>query len=226
MAALEYLPPGVRTDTFRPDPAARRLVRATVRAWRLAACLLSVSRLVGPKGQDNLIRAVPQIANELPQAMVHDRRRRPGRAAAARHGRMRLGLRQQVRVRRAVCPGRSCRRTTPPATSSPCRAAPAAPGLTSRVSGSSSWRRRRVVLPVIAGRSGGAPETVQPGRTGTVVDGRDVEASRRRGHRPAGRPDTSRLSGEQTDALGCGERGIGTDRPSDSPSCCPDDASG
>ena len=29
-------------------------------------------------------------------------------------------------------------------------------------------------LPVIAGRSGGAPETVRPGRTGMVVDGRDV----------------------------------------------------
>jgi phosphatidylinositol alpha-1,6-mannosyltransferase len=29
-------------------------------------------------------------------------------------------------------------------------------------------------LPVIAGQSGGAPETVQSGRTGVVVDGRDV----------------------------------------------------
>ena len=41
-------------------------------------------------------------------------------------------------------------------------------------------------LPVIAGRSGGAPETVQPGHTGTVVDGRDVAAVALRGHRPAG----------------------------------------
>jgi phosphatidylinositol alpha-1,6-mannosyltransferase len=30
-------------------------------------------------------------------------------------------------------------------------------------------------VPVVAGRSGGAPETVQPGRTGYVVDGRSIE---------------------------------------------------
>jgi len=30
-------------------------------------------------------------------------------------------------------------------------------------------------LPVVAGRSGGAPETVREGETGLVVDGRDVE---------------------------------------------------
>jgi phosphatidylinositol alpha-1,6-mannosyltransferase len=31
-------------------------------------------------------------------------------------------------------------------------------------------------LPVVAGESGGAPETVEEGTTGTVVDGRDVDA--------------------------------------------------
>ncbi|MDQ2709697.1 MAG: glycosyltransferase, partial [Actinomycetota bacterium] len=31
-------------------------------------------------------------------------------------------------------------------------------------------------LPVVAGRSGGAPETLRPGRTGEVVDGRDIPA--------------------------------------------------
>jgi phosphatidylinositol alpha-1,6-mannosyltransferase len=31
-------------------------------------------------------------------------------------------------------------------------------------------------LPVVAGDSGGAPETVQEGRTGHVVDGRDIAA--------------------------------------------------
>jgi phosphatidylinositol alpha-1,6-mannosyltransferase len=31
-------------------------------------------------------------------------------------------------------------------------------------------------VPVVAGRSGGAPESVRDGETGLVVDGRDVEA--------------------------------------------------
>ena len=58
MAALEYLPPGVRAETFRPDPAARRAVRARYGLGD-APLLLSVSRLVARKGQDSLIRALP-----------------------------------------------------------------------------------------------------------------------------------------------------------------------
>ena len=53
-------------------------------------------------------------------------------------------------------------------------------------------------LPVIAGRSGGAPETVQAGRTGVVVDGRDVGGGRVRGHRPAAVTGPGRLAGART----------------------------
>ncbi len=64
-AALEYLPPGVRVDTFQPDPAARRAVRARY-GFGEAPLLVSVSRLVARKGQDTLIRALPAIARRIP----------------------------------------------------------------------------------------------------------------------------------------------------------------
>ena len=68
-AALEYLPPGVRVETFRPDPVGRRMVRARYGLGD-APLLLSVSRLVSRKGQDSLIRAVPAILASVPDARV------------------------------------------------------------------------------------------------------------------------------------------------------------
>ena len=57
-AAMEHLPPGVDTDRFRPDPAAREELR---KRYGLGdrPTVVCVSRLVPRKGQDMLIRALP-----------------------------------------------------------------------------------------------------------------------------------------------------------------------
>ena len=69
-AALEYLPPGVRADTFRPDPGCPADHPPAARGGGAAPLLLSVSRLVARKGQDSLIRAVPAIARAVPGLRV------------------------------------------------------------------------------------------------------------------------------------------------------------
>ena len=60
-AALELLPPGVDAAAFRPDPQARATLR---RRYGLgdAPVVTCVSRLVARKGQDQLLRALPQCA--------------------------------------------------------------------------------------------------------------------------------------------------------------------
>jgi len=172
-AALEYLPPGVRVDTFRPDAAARRLVRAK---YGLAdsPVVLSVSRLVSRKGQDSLIRAVPQIVERVPQAkvlIVGDGPDGPRLRTMVDS----LGLRQQVlfagRIPWSELPAHYAAGDV---FAMPCRTRGS--GLDVEGLGIVFLEAAASGLPVIAGRSGGAPETVQSGHTGTVVDGRDVGA--------------------------------------------------
>src|SRR5690242_20359689 len=64
-AALEHLPPGVDTDRFQPDPAARAEMR---KRYRLGGSpvVVCVSRLVPRKGQDMLIRALPALRQRVP----------------------------------------------------------------------------------------------------------------------------------------------------------------
>ena len=57
-------------------------------------------------------------------------------------------------------------------------------------------------VPVVAGDSGGAPESVRDGETGLVVDGWDVGADRRRRRRPARRPRPRRRDGRGGPATG------------------------
>ena len=68
-AALEYLPPGVRTSTFRPDPLARRRIRERYGLGDTPV-LLCVSRLVARKGQDRLIRALPTVLAQVPDVTL------------------------------------------------------------------------------------------------------------------------------------------------------------
>ena len=61
---LEHLPPGVDADRFRPDPAARAELRARYGLGERPT-VVCVSRLVPRKGQDMLIKALPDIRRRV-----------------------------------------------------------------------------------------------------------------------------------------------------------------
>jgi phosphatidylinositol alpha-1,6-mannosyltransferase len=172
-AALEVLPAGIDTERFRPDPAARAELR---RRYGLgdAPVVVCVSRLVARKGQDALIRALPRVREQVPGArvlLVGDgpdaaRQRRLARAA---------GVGEHVVFAGAVPAAElPAHHAVGDVFALPCRTRGG--GLDVEGLGIALLEAAATGLPVVAGNSGGAPETVQDGRTGHVVDGRDVAA--------------------------------------------------
>jgi phosphatidylinositol alpha-1,6-mannosyltransferase len=172
-AALEHLPPGVDTDRFAPDSAARADLRAR---YGLAdrPVVVCLSRLVPRKGQDMLIRALPEV-----------RRRVPGAALVIVGGGPHRDTLGQLAVRHGVADHVVFTGGVPAAElpahhamadvfAMPCRTRGA--GLDVEGLGIVYLEASATGVPVVAGRSGGAPETVRDGHTGTVVDGRDVDA--------------------------------------------------
>ena len=170
-AALEHLAPGVDTTVFRPDPDARARIRADLGLSDrpVVAC---ISRLVPRKGQDTLIKAWPLVLEKIPQAtllIVGG-----GRIAARLH---RLAD-DRALSGRVVLTGRVEQQLLPAHYAAadvfamPCRTRGG--GLDVEGLGIVFLEASASGLPVVAGDSGGAPETVRPGRTGEVVDARDV----------------------------------------------------
>jgi phosphatidylinositol alpha-1,6-mannosyltransferase len=161
----------VLTQTYRPDPAARRTVRQDY-CLGDAPLVLSVSRLVARKGQDALIRAVPRLRDRVPDVRVLIVGDGPDR------GRLeslidRLQVRDQVRLAGSVpWADLPAHYASADVFAMPCRTRGL--GLDVEGLGLVFLEASASGLPVVAGRSGGAPETVLPGRTGTVVDGRNV----------------------------------------------------
>ncbi|MED5816238.1 GDP-mannose-dependent alpha-(1-6)-phosphatidylinositol monomannoside mannosyltransferase [Mycolicibacterium sp. 050232] len=172
-AALERLSPGVDTDRFVPDPVARAELRARYGLGQrpVVVCL---SRLVPRKGQDMLIRAWPAI-----------RRRVPDAALVIVGGGPYLQRLQQLAQTHDVAADVTFTGAVPAAElpthhamadvfAMPCRTRGA--GLDVEGLGIVYLEASACGVPVVAGTSGGAPETVLDGETGTVVDGTDVEA--------------------------------------------------
>lgn len=172
MAALELLPPGVDTEVYRPDPAAAAHVR---RRYGLAGrpVVVCVSRLVPRKGQDVLVCALPRIRRRVPGAALLLVGGGPYRGRLVR-------LARQVGVAEHVVFTGSVPWSELPAHyaagdvfAMPCRTH--GRGLDVEALGIVFLEAAACGLPVVAGRSGGAPETVREGETGVLVDGRDIE---------------------------------------------------
>jgi phosphatidylinositol alpha-1,6-mannosyltransferase len=171
-AALEHLPSGVDTDRFRPDPAGRAELRARYHLGQRPT-VVCVSRLVPRKGQDMLIRALPAIRQRVDGAALVIVGGGPSLAAlrrlAAQHG-----VNEHVTFTGGVPAAElPTYHAMADVFAMPCRTRGA--GLDVEGLGLVFLEASATGVPVIAGYSGGAPETVQHNKTGLVIDGRSVD---------------------------------------------------
>lgn len=168
---IELLPPGVDRDRFHtgiPDEVVRR--RHGLDGHPVICC---VSRLTLRKGQDKVIRAMPWILAEFPEARFlvvgtgPDLDRLTGLAA-------RKGVADRVvfvgEVGWEVLPAYF---RAGDVFAMPCRTRKL--GLEVEAFGAVFLQASAVGRPCVAGDSGGAPEAVLHGETGLVVDGNEVD---------------------------------------------------
>jgi phosphatidylinositol alpha-1,6-mannosyltransferase len=170
-AALEHVPPAIDPAVFRPDPAARAELR---RRYGLgeAPVVTCLSRLVARKGQDVLIAALGPLRERVPGARLLIVGDGPDRDRLRRLARP---LGDAVVFAGAVPAAElAAHQAVGDAFALPCRTRGG--GLDVEGLGIVLLEAQACGVPVVAGDSGGAPETVRPGETGHVVDGRDLRA--------------------------------------------------
>jgi phosphatidyl-myo-inositol dimannoside synthase len=168
---LQRLSPGVDADVFRPGLGAERREELGLADRRVVVC---VSRLMPRKGQDTLVRALPAVQRLLPDATLlfvgggPYRSRLESMVAAA-------GVRSSVVFTGSVgWPALPGYYDAGDVFAMPCRTRLA--GADVEGLGIVYLEASACALPVLAGDSGGAPDTVRDGETGYVVDGRSPDA--------------------------------------------------
>lgn len=172
LTELRQLAPGVDTDLYHPG-----VDGAEVRArYRLGdrPVIVCVSRLVPRKGQDMLIRALPDVRRRVPGAALLIVSGGPDRDRLVRLSRE-LDVSEHV-----VFTGGIEWEQLPEHYAAgdvfamPCRSRRG--GLDVEGLGIVYLEASAIGLPVLAGDSGGAPDAVREGVTGYVVPGRDLPA--------------------------------------------------
>jgi phosphatidylinositol alpha-1,6-mannosyltransferase len=171
-AKLARLAPGVDAALFRPGAGGSAVRAAHDLGDR--PVIVCVSRLVRRKGQDTLIRALPRVRAEIPDATLlivgEGPYLRDLRALATQ-----VGVGSAVRFTGSVPSAQlPAHYDAGDVFAMPCRTRRA--GLDVEGLGIVYLEASATGLPVIAGRSGGAPDAVLAGQTGAVVDGTDVAA--------------------------------------------------
>ncbi|WP_313676744.1 glycosyltransferase family 4 protein [Mycolicibacterium sp.] len=171
-ARLEPLPPGVDAQRFRPDPAARAGLRARYGLGERPV-VVCISRLVPRKGQDMLIKAWADIGRRVDGAALVI-------VGGGPHSEALHALAEDSSAGSDVLFTGGVPAEELPAHyaladvfAMPCRTRGA--GLDVEGLGIVFLEASASGVPVVAGRSGGAPETVLEGETGNVVDGRSHE---------------------------------------------------
>ncbi len=170
---VREVPPGVDVERFTPTVAGAG-IRRRFGVPEDAVVVGCVSRLVSRKGQDALLEAWPEVARRHPRAWL----------LLVGEGPLERRLRHRIEAlggdARAVLAGPVAWDELPATYAAldvfamPCRTRWA--GLDVEGLGIVYLEAQAAGVPVIAGRSGGAPETVRDPRAGEVVDGRDGHA--------------------------------------------------
>lgn len=167
--AFERLPSGVDIKRFSPDPELGQEIRKRHGIGESQPLIVCISRLVRRKGQDMLIRSMPKVLERHPDTKllivgVGSLERELEKLAE------RLGVADQV-----IFAGKVSFEDLPAYyNAASVFAMPARTrgrGLDVEGLGIVYLEAQACGVPVIAGNSGGAPETVIDGETGIVVDG-------------------------------------------------------
>ncbi|WP_431947489.1 glycosyltransferase family 4 protein [Micromonospora marina] len=170
LTELRRLAPGVDVETYHPDVDGGRVRSRLGLADR--PVVVCVSRLVPRKGQDMLIRALPEIRRRVPDAALLVVGGGPYRSTLEKLARQ-TGLERDVvftgSVPSAELPAHYAAGDV---YAMPCRTRNR--GLDVEGLGIVYLEASATGLPVVAGDSGGAPDAVREGETGYVVSGRDV----------------------------------------------------
>ncbi|WP_308301736.1 glycosyltransferase family 4 protein [Frankia umida] len=170
--AMARLTGGVDVERFHPGAGGDEIRRML--GWSDRPVVICVARMVPRKGQDMLIRGWPTVRRRHPGARLLLVGKGPAESRLRLLAR-RVGVADDVHFTGAI-PDETLPAYLDAADVFAMPSRTRWLGLDLEGLGLSSLEGAASGLPVITGAQGGAPDVVLPGRTGTVVDGRDVDA--------------------------------------------------